>query len=104
MSLPQGYETPVGERGIGLSGGQRQRLGLARALYKKAPVLVLDEATSALDPATEAEVLGSLDNLSAGGLTIIMIAHRLSPVFACDLVFRLEDGRVAAREGGSDSD
>ncbi len=93
-TLPLGYDTPVGERGVGLSGGQRQRLGLARALYKGAPVLVLDEATSALDPATEAEVLGSLADLSADGLTIVMIAHRLSPVFACDLVIRLEDGRV----------
>jgi ATP-binding cassette subfamily B protein len=102
-TLPLGYETQVGERGVGLSGGQRQRLGLARALYKGAPVLVLDEATSALDPATEAQVLESLADLSADGLTIITIAHRLSPVFACDLVVRLEDGRVAAREGGSDS-
>lgn len=93
-TLPEGYDTRVGERGVGLSGGQRQRLGLARALYKGAPVLVLDEATSALDPATEAEVLGSLRALSAEGLTIVVIAHRLSPVFACDRVVRLEEGRI----------
>lgn len=102
-TVPRGYETSVGERGIGLSGGQRQRLGIARALYKGAPVLVLDEATSALDPATEAQVLESLAGLSEEGLTIVMIAHRLSPVFACDLVVRLEDGRLAAPEAGSDS-
>jgi ATP-binding cassette subfamily B protein len=95
-TLPNGYETRVGERGIGLSGGQRQRLGLARALYKGAPVLVLDEATSALDQATEAEVLESLGALSDEGLTIVMIAHRLSPVFPCDLVVRLEEGRIVS--------
>ncbi|HEX8191437.1 MAG TPA: ABC transporter ATP-binding protein [Allosphingosinicella sp.] len=96
-SLPRGYDTRAGERGVALSGGQRQRLGLARALYKGAPVLVLDEATSALDQATEAEVLESLDALSASrGLTIVMVAHRLHPAFRCDLVLRLEKGRVAS--------
>jgi ABC-type multidrug transport system fused ATPase/permease subunit len=95
-SLPQGYETRVGERGVALSGGQRQRLGLARALYKGAPVLVLDEATSALDEATEAAVLESLDLLCAArGLTIVMIAHRLHPAFRADQVVRLEKGRIA---------
>jgi ABC-type multidrug transport system fused ATPase/permease subunit len=95
-SLPHGYATRSGERGIGLSGGQRQRLGLARALYKGAPVLVLDEATGALDEATEAEVLESLDRLSAErGLTIVMIAHRLHPAFRCDMVVRLDKGRIA---------
>jgi ABC-type multidrug transport system fused ATPase/permease subunit len=94
-SLPQGYETRAGERGVALSGGQRQRLGLARALYKKAPVLVLDEATSALDEATEASVLESLDALSAErGLTIVMIAHRLPEGFRCDRLVRLEAGRI----------
>jgi ABC-type multidrug transport system fused ATPase/permease subunit len=97
LSLPEGYDTRAGERGVALSGGQRQRLGLARALYKGAPVLVLDEATSALDEATEAEVLESLDALSASrGLTIVMIAHRLHPGFRCDLVVRLERGRIAS--------
>jgi ABC-type multidrug transport system fused ATPase/permease subunit len=96
-SLPQGYRTRAGERGVALSGGQRQRLGLARALYKGAPVLVLDEATSALDAGTEGEVLESLDALSASrGLTIVMIAHRLHPAFRCDLVLRLEQGRIAS--------
>ncbi|HZF94065.1 MAG TPA: ABC transporter ATP-binding protein [Allosphingosinicella sp.] len=96
-SLPEGYDTRAGERGVALSGGQRQRLGLARALYKGAPVLVLDEATSALDETTEAEVLESLEALSASrGLTIFMIAHRLHPAFRCDLVVRLEKGRIAS--------
>lgn len=93
-SLPDGYRTPVGERGVRLSGGQRQRLGLARALYKRASVLILDEATSALDDATEVAVMQSLQALS-GELTVIIIAHRLSTVAHCDQVVRLEQGRVA---------
>jgi ATP-binding cassette subfamily B protein len=91
--LPEGYETEVGERGVRLSGGQRQRLGIARALYKTASVLVLDEATSALDDATEAAVIQSLESLDER-LTIIMIAHRLSTIRNCDLVVRLARGRV----------
>jgi len=94
-SLPEGYETRVGERGAKLSGGQRQRLALARAIYKQAPLLVLDEATSALDEETEAAILSSLDQLHAGGCTIVIIAHRLSTVERCDLVFMLDDGEVA---------
>jgi ABC-type multidrug transport system fused ATPase/permease subunit len=94
--LPEGYETRVGERGVRFSGGQRQRLGIARAIYKGAPVLVLDEATSALDSATEAAVTEALDDLGDSGLTIIMIAHRLTTIENCDLVVRLENGRVAA--------
>ncbi|HEX8644462.1 MAG TPA: ABC transporter ATP-binding protein [Allosphingosinicella sp.] len=95
-TLPEGYATRAGERGVALSGGQRQRLGLARAFYKGAPVLVLDEATSALDEATEAAVLESLDAVSAERrLTILMIAHRLHPAFRADLVVRLEAGRIA---------
>ncbi|HEX8580336.1 MAG TPA: ABC transporter ATP-binding protein [Allosphingosinicella sp.] len=95
-TLSEGYETPVGERGVRLSGGQRQRLGIARAIYKQAPVLVLDEATSALDDATEASVMEAMDELGAQGLTIIMIAHRLSTVASCDVVARLENGRIVA--------
>jgi ABC-type multidrug transport system fused ATPase/permease subunit len=91
--LPEGYETEVGERGVRLSGGQRQRLGLARALYKRATVLVLDEATSALDDATEAAVMDSLGNLDEQ-LTVIMIAHRLSTIANCDQVVRLAGGRI----------
>lgn len=93
-SLPEGLDTFVGERGIRLSGGQRQRLGIARAIYKDAPVLVLDEATSALDDATEAAVMQALDRLGEEGRTIILIAHRLSTVARADRVVRLEGGRL----------
>jgi ABC-type multidrug transport system fused ATPase/permease subunit len=94
-TLPEGYSTFVGERGIRLSGGQRQRLGIARAIYKHAPVLVLDEATSALDDATEAAVMEALDRLGEEGRTIIMIAHRLSTISRADQVVRLDDGKLA---------
>ena len=92
--LPEGFMTFVGERGIRLSGGQRQRLGIARAIYKQAPVLVLDEATSALDDATEAAVMHALDRLGDEGRTIIMIAHRLTTVARADRVVRLDGGRL----------
>ncbi|MDQ3144721.1 MAG: ABC transporter ATP-binding protein/permease [Pseudomonadota bacterium] len=95
--LPGGYDTAVGERGVRLSGGQRQRLGLARAIYKGAPVLVLDEATSALDDVTEAAVMGALDELAAEGRTIVIVAHRRSTIARCDLVIRLEEGRIVER-------
>jgi ATP-binding cassette subfamily B protein len=92
-TLPEGYETFVGERGTRLSGGQRQRLGIARAIYKQAPVLVLDEATSALDEDTELGVMRALDRLGEEGRTIIMIAHRLSAAVRVDRVIRLDDAR-----------
>lgn len=98
QSLPDGYETQVGERGVQLSGGQRQRLGLARALYKQAPFLVLDEATSALDPETEAAILGALDGYVARGGTLLLIAHRPTTLAACDLVVRLDAGRIVSVE------
>lgn len=94
-SLADGYLTRVGESGSWLSGGQRQRLGLARALYKKATVLVLDEATSALDAATEKAVMETVEGLDKG-LTIITIAHRTSTLRFCDRVFTLEGGRIAS--------
>jgi ATP-binding cassette subfamily B protein len=94
-SSPEGYESFVGERGIRLSGGQRQRIGIARALYKKANVLVLDEATSALDIRTEEKVMKAIKAFSES-LTVIMIAHRLSTVESCDRVIRLSTGRVSA--------
>ena len=94
-SLPDGYRTHVGERGVRMSGGQRQRLGIARAVYKDVPVLVLDEATSALDEETEAAVLASLDALQAQGRTIVIITHRRSAIERCDLVARIEKGRIA---------
>jgi ATP-binding cassette, subfamily B, bacterial PglK len=90
-SLPGGYETIVGERGARLSGGERQRLGIARALYKNAPLLVLDEATNALDEETEAKVLDRV--FADKERTIVIITHRQSALRRCDQVVRLHDGR-----------
>ncbi len=95
-SSPEGYQAYVGERGIRLSGGQRQRIGIARALYKQANVLVFDEATSALDNATEQSVMDAIDGLSRG-VTILMIAHRLTTFRRCDIIVELERGRVIAQ-------
>ena len=92
---PDGYQSFVGERGIRLSGGQRQRIGIARALYKRAQVLVLDEATSALDSGTEDAVMAAVEGLSKD-LTIVMIAHRLSTVQRCDRLIHLAQGSVSA--------
>lgn len=90
---PMGYKAFVGERGIRLSGGQRQRVGLARALYKEADVLVFDEATSALDPETEEAVIEAISGLGRE-LTILMIAHRLTTLRSCDVIYRLQNGGV----------
>ena len=92
--LPRGFDTGTGERGISLSGGQRQRLGLARAIYKDASVLVLDEATSSLDRETELAVLKALAELHQRGRTIIIISHRESAVQDCDMLIRLDRGRI----------
>lgn len=94
-SLPEGYGTIVGDRGVRLSGGQRQRLGIARALYRDPQVLILDEATSALDHRTEAAFHRALDR-AARDKTIIMVAHRLSTVRDCDKLFLLDQGRLLA--------
>ncbi len=94
-NMPQGLETLVGERGVRLSGGQRQRLGIARALYGTARLLVLDEATSSLDGITEAVIEDAIVNLS-GKITVVIIAHRLSTVRHCDRIYLLEAGRIAA--------
>ena len=91
-----GYNEFVGERGIRLSGGQRQRIGIARALYKKASVLVFDEATSSLDNATEQAVMESIESLNKE-LTILIIAHRLTTVQRCDEIIELEQGLVVAQ-------
>jgi ABC-type multidrug transport system fused ATPase/permease subunit len=93
---PKGYKSFVGERGIRLSGGQRQRIGIARALYKNASVLIFDEATSALDNTTEQAVVDSIENLNRE-LTILLIAHRLSTVRHCDIIFELENGRIISQ-------
>jgi len=91
--LPHGYETQVGERGIRLSGGQRQRIGIARALYHNPPVIVFDEATSALDGITEDTILEAIHCL-ASQKTILIIAHRLSTVKECDIIYFLDHGRI----------
>ena len=91
-SLPQGYHTPVGERGMRLSGGQRQRLGIARALYADPPVIVFDEATSALDTETETAVMEALHGLERK--TVVLVAHRLSTLRQCDAVYEVSDGRL----------
>jgi ATP-binding cassette subfamily B protein len=91
--LPQGYDTPVGERGAKLSGGQRQRVALARAFLKDAPLLILDEPTSSVDVKTEAVILGAMDRLMRGR-TAFLITHRTSALAACDRQLQLERGRV----------
>ena len=93
-SLPEGLDTGIGERGIRLSGGQRQRIGIARALFEDPEVLVLDEATSALDNDTEAAIMESINRLH-GKKTLIIIAHRLQTIEKCDIVYRVENGKVS---------
>jgi len=92
-SMPQGYDTPVGERGVQLSGGQRQRIAIARAVLKGAPVLVLDEATSHLDAVNERLVRQALARLMKGRTTLV-IAHRLSTVRDADKILVLDEGRL----------
>jgi ABC-type multidrug transport system fused ATPase/permease subunit len=91
--LPDGYQTLVGERGVRLSGGQRQRLGIARAIYKQADVIIFDEATSALDSDTENAVMEAIDKLS-NELTILIIAHRLSTLKNCTQIIKLPSGQI----------
>lgn len=95
-SLPHGYETQVGERGIKFSGGQRQRIGIARALYLNPKILILDEATSALDVITEEKVVHEIMN-SLENITIITIAHRLSTIKDCDEIFVLDEGKLIGK-------
>ena len=95
-SLPDGLQTMVGELGVRLSGGQRQRIGIARALYTNPEILVLDEATSALDNDTETAVMEAIEHL-AGSKTLIIIAHRLTTIRNCELVYEVKDGNVTLR-------
>ena len=95
-SLPEGYQSMVGERGLKLSGGEKQRVAIARTLLKNPPILVLDEATSALDSRTEEEIQKTLDRV-AKSRTTIMIAHRLSTIVDADQIVVLDNGRVAER-------
>jgi ATP-binding cassette, subfamily B, heavy metal transporter len=95
-SLPEGYRSMVGERGLKLSGGEKQRVAIARTILKAPPILILDEATSALDTATEQEIQASLDFVSRGRTTLV-IAHRLSTVIAADEIIVLKDGVIAEK-------
>jgi ABC-type multidrug transport system fused ATPase/permease subunit len=95
-SLPDGLDTVVGDRGVKLSGGQRQRIGIARALYRNPEVLILDEATSALDNDTEREVMEAIDGLH-GQRTMIVIAHRLTTIRNCDVIYEVANGLITRK-------
>ncbi|MBS1456748.1 MAG: ATP-binding cassette domain-containing protein, partial [Clostridia bacterium] len=93
LTLPEGYDTVIGERGVRLSGGQKQRLSIARVFLKDPPILILDEATSALDNVTETLIQKSLDDLSEGRTTIV-VAHRLSTIKNADEIAVVSDGKI----------
>ena len=95
-TLPQGFNTEVGERGLKLSGGEKQRVAIARTILKAPPILLLDEATSALDTHTEREIQAALDEVSQDRTTLV-IAHRLSTVIGADEIIVLERGEIRER-------
>lgn len=101
VSLPDGYDTIVGERGLKLSGGEKQRVAIARTILKNPPILILDEATSALDTKTESEIQSALNEISLDRTSLI-IAHRLSTVVNADKIIVLQDGRIAEMGGHHD--
>jgi ATP-binding cassette subfamily B protein len=96
VGLPQGYETPVGERGLKLSGGEKQRVAIARSILKDPRIMLFDEATSALDSHTEKEIQASLREVARGRTTLV-IAHRLSTIVDADEILVLKDGQIAER-------
>ncbi len=95
--LPGGLDTRAGERGVRFSGGQKQRLAIARALYRNPEILVLDEATAALDNETESEVMKAIEALQ-GYKTLIIVAHRLTTVKKCDVIYEVKDKQITARK------
>jgi ATP-binding cassette subfamily B protein len=98
MALPHGYDTIIGERGVGLSGGERQRIAIARAILINPKLLILDDSTSSVDAKTESAILDALNRLMhEGRRTVIVIAHRLSTVRDADIILALEGGRIAAQ-------
>lgn len=96
MTLPDGYQTKIGEGGSSLSGGEKQRISIARAILKDAPIVILDEATASVDPENEQELQKAIRELTKGK-TILMIAHRLSTVRTADQIIVLENGRIVQR-------
>ena len=100
-SLPNKYDTIVGEGGINLSGGERQRLAIARALIQKTEIILFDEATSALDNVTQLKIQKAIENMQ-NDFTILIIAHRLSTIINCDRILFLEDGKIYAEGNHND--
>ena len=92
---PEGLEMHLGEKGVKLSGGQQQRIGIARALYKQAQILVFDEPTSALDVETESIIVDTIQHLSKTDKTIFIVAHRITTLSSCDKIYELQDGQIS---------
>ena len=91
--MPEGFDTVIGERGVGLSGGQKQRIAISRAIIRKSPILILDDSTSALDMETEFNVLQNLKN-DKRNFTTFIIAHRISGVKDADIILFMKDGKI----------